>query len=180
MLQRNKWLSGVLGVVLCAVAGAATAQEQFVPLLSYRVGAYAARPPRRSRACPPLFRRRQETQRRRVGELVGQKLLREIERATSDDVAVDVPADALGHFDAFCVALGFGGGAGLHGSSPRWRVNGQGEGRIAEAAGGRGAARPGVRIRRNAVRVIGRLHHRSPVSRAVASPVGCSDSRRVP
>jgi branched-chain amino acid transport system substrate-binding protein len=42
MLQRNKWLSGVLGVVLCAVAGAATAQEQFVPLLSYRVGAYAA------------------------------------------------------------------------------------------------------------------------------------------
>ncbi len=42
MLQRNKWVSGVVGLALAAFAGGAAAQDQFVPLLSYRVGAYAA------------------------------------------------------------------------------------------------------------------------------------------
>jgi branched-chain amino acid transport system substrate-binding protein len=41
-LQRHKWLAGLLGLALGAVAGTAFAAEQFVPLLSYRVGAYAA------------------------------------------------------------------------------------------------------------------------------------------
>ena len=42
MLQRNKWVSGVIGLALATFAGGAVAQDQFVPLLSYRVGAYAA------------------------------------------------------------------------------------------------------------------------------------------
>ncbi len=43
MLQRNKWLSGLIGLALATIAGAVSAQQtQFVPLLSYRVGAYAA------------------------------------------------------------------------------------------------------------------------------------------
>ncbi|MGH8801554.1 MAG: ABC transporter substrate-binding protein [Casimicrobiaceae bacterium] len=43
MLQRNKVLAGLFGLMLGAVTGAAMAAgEQFVPLLSYRVGAYAA------------------------------------------------------------------------------------------------------------------------------------------
>ena len=35
-----------------------------------------------------------------LGEPVGQELLREIELAAADHVAVDVPANALGNFDA--------------------------------------------------------------------------------
>ncbi len=43
MLQRNKWVGGVVGLALAAFTGAASAQQdQYVPLLSYRVGAYAA------------------------------------------------------------------------------------------------------------------------------------------
>ncbi len=43
MLLRTKWLSGLLGLVLSIAAGGSAAQEtQYVPLLSYRVGAYAA------------------------------------------------------------------------------------------------------------------------------------------
>ena len=42
MLQCNKLVSTLLGVAIAAFAGAAAAQDQFVPLLSYRIGAYAA------------------------------------------------------------------------------------------------------------------------------------------
>ena len=42
MLQRNKLMSAVLGAAIAACSGLAAAQDQFVPLLSYRVGAYAA------------------------------------------------------------------------------------------------------------------------------------------
>jgi branched-chain amino acid transport system substrate-binding protein len=45
MLQRTKIIAGLLGTAISILAGAASAQsaqEQFVPLLSYRVGAYAA------------------------------------------------------------------------------------------------------------------------------------------
>jgi branched-chain amino acid transport system substrate-binding protein len=42
MLQRTKLVSAVLGAAMAAVSGLAAAQDQFVPLLSYRVGAYAA------------------------------------------------------------------------------------------------------------------------------------------
>ena len=42
MLQSNKWLAWLLGFALTAIGGAATAQEQFVPLLSYRIGCCAA------------------------------------------------------------------------------------------------------------------------------------------
>jgi branched-chain amino acid transport system substrate-binding protein len=43
MLCCTKWLSAGLGVALSAIAGTSMAAgEQFVPLLSYRVGAYAA------------------------------------------------------------------------------------------------------------------------------------------
>jgi branched-chain amino acid transport system substrate-binding protein len=42
MLQRNKLVSAVLGAAIAAASGLVAAQDQFVPLLSYRVGAYAA------------------------------------------------------------------------------------------------------------------------------------------
>ena len=42
MLQRTKLVSAVLGAAIAAFSGLAAAQDQFVPLLSYRVGAYAA------------------------------------------------------------------------------------------------------------------------------------------
>ena len=42
MLQRIKIVSTLAALAVTAFAGAASAQEQFVPLLSYRVGAYAA------------------------------------------------------------------------------------------------------------------------------------------
>ena len=41
-------------------------------------------------------------------QAVGQKLLREIELAAANHVAVDVPADALRDFDALCVAVAVG------------------------------------------------------------------------
>src|SRR5438105_7456027 len=42
MLQRNKWLTALMALGIAAMAGAAGAADQYVPLLSYRVGAYAA------------------------------------------------------------------------------------------------------------------------------------------
>jgi len=42
MLQRIKIVSTLAALAVTAFAGVASAQEQFVPLLSYRVGAYAA------------------------------------------------------------------------------------------------------------------------------------------
>jgi len=45
MLQRSNIIAGLLGAAISILAGAVSAQavpEQFVPLLSYRVGAYAA------------------------------------------------------------------------------------------------------------------------------------------
>ena len=42
MLHRNKLIAGLFGLALAAAAGTAGAADQFVPLLSYRVGAYAA------------------------------------------------------------------------------------------------------------------------------------------
>ena len=42
MLHRKNLITPLIGLVLAASAGVATAQEQFVPLLSYRVGAYAS------------------------------------------------------------------------------------------------------------------------------------------
>ena len=42
MLHRNKLIAGLFGLALAAAAGSAGAADQFVPLLSYRVGAYAA------------------------------------------------------------------------------------------------------------------------------------------
>jgi len=47
-------------------------------------------------------------------EPLGHELVGEIEAATAEDVAVDVPADALRCFDGPRVAAGVGGG-GLHG-----------------------------------------------------------------
>ena len=41
-MQRKKVVAWLAGVTLCAAAGWVAAAEQFVPLLSYRVGAYAA------------------------------------------------------------------------------------------------------------------------------------------
>jgi branched-chain amino acid transport system substrate-binding protein len=38
----RKWLAACFGAVALAAAGAACAQEQFIPVLSYRVGPYAA------------------------------------------------------------------------------------------------------------------------------------------
>ena len=44
MLHRNKLMAGLFGLVLAAVAGtAAAADEQFVPLTVYRVGAVCRR-----------------------------------------------------------------------------------------------------------------------------------------
>ena len=42
MLHRKNLITPLIGLVLAASAGVAAAQEQFVPLLSYRVGAYAS------------------------------------------------------------------------------------------------------------------------------------------
>ena len=42
MLHRNKLIASLFGLALAAAAGTAGAADQFVPLLSYRVGAYAA------------------------------------------------------------------------------------------------------------------------------------------
>ena len=42
MLHRNNLVAGLFGFALAAVVGTAAAADQFVPLLSYRVGAYAA------------------------------------------------------------------------------------------------------------------------------------------
>ncbi len=42
MVQRKKVVAWLTGVTLCAAAGWVAAAEQFVPILSYRVGAYAA------------------------------------------------------------------------------------------------------------------------------------------
>ena len=47
---------------------------------------------------------REERQLRDLRQAVGQELLAEVEAAAADHVAVDVPADALGHFDALGVA----------------------------------------------------------------------------
>ncbi len=56
-------------------------------------------------------------------QAVGQEFLREVELAMADHVTVDIPADALGHFDALGVTRGIDVGLrdGLrnrHGSSP--------------------------------------------------------------
>ncbi len=42
MLQRSKIIASLMGLGVAVLAGAVSAQEQFIPLLSYRVGAYAA------------------------------------------------------------------------------------------------------------------------------------------
>jgi branched-chain amino acid transport system substrate-binding protein len=42
MLHRNKLIASLFGLALAAAAGTVGAADQFVPLLSYRVGAYAA------------------------------------------------------------------------------------------------------------------------------------------
>ncbi len=47
---------------------------------------------------------RQERQLRDLRQAVGQELLAEVELAAADHVAVGVPADALGDFDALGVA----------------------------------------------------------------------------
>ena len=70
------------------------------------------------------FLGRQEGQLRGPGQAVGQERLAEIELAAADDVAVGVPADALGDLDALGVAgrVGREWAGVCHGVAPSGRV----------------------------------------------------------
>ena len=66
------------------------------------------------------FARAQKIQLVDARQAVGQELVTQVELAAANHVAVDVPANSLGDFDALGIARGVGGdGGGLHGGSSK-------------------------------------------------------------
>ncbi len=82
----------------------------------------------------PLLRCGQAFDPVRPGQTVGQELLFVVERASLDDVALDIPANALRDFDGLRVALrGAEGGGCLH-ESLLWMMSVCGPGRLSSEA----------------------------------------------